>query len=133
MFLELILCTVLVFKNLKGAILLSHFLFVPGWLSWSLDSKRSTFDNKTYNDFLHKMVNLGFQNFKSIFLRMRFLWVVTFFPEVIIICLSWYLHLKHVSLDFETYHWHFKNGFNYLFSPGSFYLKSEIVEASHEV
>ena len=45
------------------------------------------------NAILHKMLELGFWNFKSIFLRMQFSLVATFFSLVLIIRLSLYFHL----------------------------------------
>ena len=45
------------------------------------------------NAILHKMLKLGFWNFKSIFLRMQFSLVATFFSLVLVISLSWYFHL----------------------------------------
>ena len=42
---------------------------------------------------LHKMLKLGFWNFKPIFLRMQFSLVAIFFSLVLIISLSWYFHL----------------------------------------
>ena len=42
---------------------------------------------------LHKMLKLGFWNFKPIFLRMQFSLVATFFSLVLVISLSWYFHL----------------------------------------
>ena len=51
---------------------------------------------------LHKMLKLGFWNFKLIFLRIEFSLVATFFSLVLVICLSWYLHLTlcHLFLTF---------------------------------
>ena len=45
------------------------------------------------NAILHKMLELGFWNFKSIFLRMQFSLVATFFSLVLVISLSWYFRL----------------------------------------
>ena len=45
------------------------------------------------NAILHKMLKLGFLNFKPIFLRMQFPLVATFFSLVLVISLSWYFHL----------------------------------------
>ena len=45
------------------------------------------------NAILHKMLKLGFWNFKPIFLRMQFSLVATFFSLVLVISLSWYFHL----------------------------------------
>ena len=44
--------------------------------------------------FLHKILKLGFWNFKPIFLRMQSPLVSTFFSLVLIISLNWYLHLE---------------------------------------
>ena len=54
------------------------------------------------NAILHKMFKLGLWNFKPIFLRMKFSFVETFFSLVLVICLSWYLHLK-LSNEFLTF------------------------------
>ena len=57
------------------------------------------------NAILHKMLKLGFWNFKPIFLRMQFSLVAAFFSLVLVICLSWYLHLKlsHEFLAFISF------------------------------
>ena len=44
--------------------------------------------------FQNTIFKLGFWNFKAIFPRMQILLVRTFFSLVLVICLSWYLHLK---------------------------------------
>ena len=54
---------------------------------------------------LHKLLKLGFWNFKPIFLRMQFSLVATFFSLVLIISLSWYFHLPISCLTLVT--WHF--------------------------
>ena len=54
------------------------------------------------NAILHKMFKLGLWDFKPIFLRMKFSFVETFFSLVLVICLSWYLHLK-LSNEFLTF------------------------------
>ena len=51
--------------------------------------------------FYKKILKLRFWNFKLIFLRMQFSLVATFFLLVLVICLSWYLHLKP-SREFLT-------------------------------
>ena len=51
------------------------------------------------NAILHKMLKLGFWNFKPVFLRMQFLLVSTFFSLVLVISLSWYFHLTLVTPD----------------------------------
>ena len=55
------------------------------------------------NAILHKMLKLGFWNFKSIFLKMKFLLVSTLLSLVLAIWTSWYLHLKlsHELLHFD--------------------------------
>ena len=53
------------------------------------------------NAILHKMLKLGFWNFKPTFLRMQLSFVVTFFFSGFG-CLSWYLHLK-LSHEFLTF------------------------------
>ena len=45
------------------------------------------------NAILHEMLKLGFWNFNSIFLRMQFSLVATFFSLVLVISLSWYFRL----------------------------------------
>ena len=50
---------------------------------------------------LQKVLNLGFQDFKPIVLRMYFLSVATFFSQVMVICLPWYLYFKDASLGFN--------------------------------
>ena len=64
----------------------------------------------TYNQLLtelhlHKMLKLGFQNFKPIFLRMQFSLIATFFSIVLVNSLSWYLHLTIAYLTLVI--WHF--------------------------
>ena len=54
------------------------------------------------NAVLHKMLKLGFWTFNSIFLRIQFSLVTTFFSLVLVICLSWYLHLT-LSHEFLTF------------------------------
>ena len=44
------------------------------------------------NVILHKMLGLGFWNFKPIFLRIQFSLVPIFFSLVLVISLSWYFH-----------------------------------------
>ena len=44
------------------------------------------------NAILHKMLKLGFWNFKPFFLWMQFSLVATFSSLVLVICLSWYWH-----------------------------------------
>ena len=50
---------------------------------------------------LQKPLKVRFSNFELIFLRILFSLVATFFPLVLVICLSWYLHLK-LSHEFLT-------------------------------
>ena len=45
------------------------------------------------NAVLHKMLSLGFWNFKPIFVRIQFSLIATFFSLVLLISLNWYLHL----------------------------------------
>ena len=56
------------------------------------------------NAILHKMVRLGFLNFKSIFLRMQFSLVATFFSLVLVISLSWHLQLTISYLTLVIWH-----------------------------
>ena len=53
------------------------------------------------NGILQKILKLRFWKFNLIFLIMQFSLVATFFPLVLVICLSWYLHLK-LSHEFLT-------------------------------
>ena len=46
------------------------------------------------NVILHKMLKLGFWNFKPIFFRMQFSLVAKLFSLVLVTCLNWCLHLK---------------------------------------
>ena len=55
------------------------------------------------NTILHKMLKLGFWNFKPIFLW--FHWLQYFFSLVLVISLSWYLHLTISYLTIVT--WNF--------------------------
>ena len=64
------------------------------------------------NAILHKMLKLEFWNFNSIFLRMQFPMVAASFSLVLVICLSWYLHLKlsHECLTFICFNiWRWKS------------------------
>ena len=56
------------------------------------------------NAILHKMVKLGFLSFKSIFLRMQFSLVATFFSLVLVISLSWHLQLTISYLTLVIWH-----------------------------
>ena len=95
--LELTLCIVLVFKKLKHVISFRYFyLFRAGLID---HITRFIYRNKYA--IMHWSLNLGFPNFKSIFQRMRFLLVATFF-SICSFCLSLYSHFKHISsLDFN--------------------------------
>ena len=53
-----------------------------------------------WNAISHKMLKLGFWNFKPIFLRMQFSLFEVFSSLVLVICLTWYLYLK---LSHEIY------------------------------
>ena len=68
---------------------LSFYLGSPLHIISSLLSHIGLFQNPI----LHKMLKLGFWNFKPIFLRMQFSLVATFFSLVLVISLSWYFHL----------------------------------------
>ena len=46
------------------------------------------------NSIFQNMLKLGFWNFKPIFFRMQFSLVANFFYVVLVIWLSWYMHLK---------------------------------------
>ena len=88
----------------------------------------------------------GFEILSPFFSECSFLWLQHFFSLVLVICLSWYLHLK-LSHEFyiiyprmkksnQTYKTtsgisSFQNGFNHLFSSTGFYFKSKVIEASH--
>ena len=60
------------------------------------------------NAILHKILKLGFWNFKPIFLRMQFSLVATFFSLVLVISLSWYLHLTISYLTLPEAKWSFQ-------------------------
>ena len=45
---------------------------------------------------------LGFWNFKPIYLKMQFSLIATLFSLLLVICLSWYLHLE-LSHEFLTF------------------------------
>ena len=62
------------------------------------------------NAILHKMIKLGFWNFKPIFLRMQFLLIATFFSLVLVISLSWYFHPTVSYLTLITWHFERQNG-----------------------
>ena len=55
------------------------------------------------NAIFHKILKLGFWNFKPIFLRMQFLLVATFSSLVLVISLSWYFHLTISYLTLVTW------------------------------
>ena len=80
---------------------LSFYLGSPLHIISSLFSHFCLFQNAI----LHKMLKLGFWNFKPIFLRMQFSLVATFFSLVLVISLSWYFHLTISYLTLVT--WHF--------------------------
>ena len=101
-------------RNFLAIFFLSFFKTVPlNRLSFYLDSPlhiiSSLFSHfyLFHNAILHKILKLGFWNFKSIFLRMQCLLVVTFFSLVLVINLSWYFHLTISYLTLVT--WHFRN------------------------
>ena len=82
--------------------------FLPGWPAPYLYSHFCLFQNAI----LHKMLKLEFWNFKPIFLRMQFPMVAASFSLVLVICLSWYLHLKlcHECLAFICFNiWRWKS------------------------
>ena len=54
------------------------------------------------NAILHKMLKLGFWNFKLFFLKCSFHRLQHFFSLVLVISLSWYLYLTH-SHEFSTF------------------------------
>ena len=54
------------------------------------------------NAILHKMLKLGFWNFKPVFLRIQFSLVATFFPLVLVTSLSWYFHHTIIYLTLVT-------------------------------
>ena len=54
------------------------------------------------NSILHKLLKLGFWNFKPIFSECSFHWLQHFFPLPLATCLSWYLHLQ-LSHGFLTF------------------------------
>ena len=64
-------------------------------------------------------MKIRFRNFKLIFVRMQFSLVPTFFSLVLVICLSWYFHLKlsHDLLTLVSL-----NIWKYKFSSGAIYL-----------
>ena len=68
---------------------------------------------------LQKNLKIRFWNFKLIFLRMQFSLVPTFFSLVLVICLSWYLHLKlsHDLLTLVSF-----NIWRYKFTSGAIYV-----------
>ena len=67
---------------------LSHQTGSPLHIASSLFSLLCLFQNVI----LHKMLGLGFWNFKPIFLRIQFSLVPIFFSLVLVISLSWYFH-----------------------------------------
>ena len=76
---------------------MSFYLGIPLHIIRYLFSHFCLFQNAV----LHKMLKLGFWTFNSIFLRIQFSLVTTFFSLVLVICLSWYLHLT-LSYEFLT-------------------------------
>ena len=56
------------------------------------------------NAILHIMLKVGFRNFKSIFLRVQFSLVATFFSLVLGISLSWYFYLTISYLTLVILH-----------------------------
>ena len=63
------------------------------------------------NAILRKMLRLGFWNCKSFFSEFSFHWLQHFFSLVLVICLSWYLHLAlpHEFLTFISFNmWRLK-------------------------
>ena len=80
---------------------LSFYLGSPLDIISSLFSHFCLFQNAI----LHKILKLGFWNFKFIFLRMQFSLVATFFSLVLVIRLSWYFHL---TISYLTLTRHFE-------------------------
>ena len=68
---------------------LSFYLGSPFHMISSLFSHFYLFQNAI----LHKKLKLRFCNFKPVFLRMQFSLVATIFSLLLVISLSWYLHL----------------------------------------
>ena len=64
------------------------------------------------NAVLHKMLKLGFEKIKPFFWECSFHWFQYFVSLVLVICLSWYRHLKlsHEFLTFISFNiWRWKS------------------------
>ena len=85
---------------------LSFYLGSPLHIISSLFSHFCLFQNAI----LHKMLKLGFWNFKPTFLRIQFSLAAKFFSLVSLINLSWYFHLKTSYLTLVTWHFGNQNG-----------------------
>ena len=83
---------------------LSFYLGSPLHIISSLFSHFCLFQNAI----LHKMLKLGFWNFKPTFLRIQFSLAATFFSLVSLISLSWYFHLKTSYLTLWKPKWSFQ-------------------------
>ena len=87
--------------------MLSFYLGSPLHVISSLFSQFCLFRNAI----LRKMLRLGFWNCKSFFSEFSFHWLQHFFSLVLVICLSWYLHLAlpHEFLTFISFNmWRLK-------------------------
>ena len=71
------------------------------YLDSSLHRISSLFSYCSWRIFCKKNLKIRFWNFKLIFVRMQFSLLQTFFFLDLVICLSWYLHLK-LSRDLST-------------------------------
>ena len=80
-------------EKLKYMILLNHFYLFHNGLSELLTSKSSNFFIKKHA-VLHRRLNSEFQKLLPNYQKLHFFT----FSLHLIICLSWYLHFKHVSL-----------------------------------
>ena len=83
---------------------LSFYLGSPLHIISSLFSHFCLFQNAI----LHKMLKLGFWNFKPTFLRIQFSLAAKFFSLVSLISLSWYFHLKTSYLTLWKPKWSFQ-------------------------
>ena len=97
-------------KNQKSCATRIHFVTDEGLHKWkAFYNIKFVFIHPLWmitNWSVNKLSNSVSENFKSIFLRMYFSSIATFFLELMVICLYWHLHLQHASLGFTIYHWY---------------------------
>ena len=103
-FLLSLLCIVLVFQKFEAHSFIHALFLVPEWPYWPLNCKGFTFYYKKYIKG-YSAWNAEFRVLKfQIHLSQNIISICCdIFSENMVIC----LHLKHVLLGYNIYHWHF--------------------------